>query len=157
MPAEGQFAPEEILRVLNAHEVRYIVIGGFAAAAHGVIRATQDLDIAAERSWDNAERLAQALEELQGVDATGERTPWTREVLVRREDRRVATPHGHLHMLHRVDGIPSFSEFEPPVVLRLGDLEVPVASRADVRRMKERAARPKDKVDLGELDALDER
>ncbi|MDQ3719912.1 MAG: hypothetical protein M3350_03895 [Actinomycetota bacterium] len=108
-----------------------------------------------ERSWQNAERLAAALIELDAADATGQRTPLTQEVLVRRADRRFSTRHGQVHILHEVPGLPDFRDFEPPVELRLGAIIVPVASLADVRRMKERAARPKDRIDLGELDALE--
>jgi hypothetical protein len=56
MAAERAFDPEAILRALNAHGVRYVVIEGFAVAAHGVVRATADLDVVVERSWENAAR-----------------------------------------------------------------------------------------------------
>jgi hypothetical protein len=64
MPAERDFDPEPILRALAEHEVSYLVVGGFAAAAHGVVRATADLDLVVERSWENARRLAAALAQL---------------------------------------------------------------------------------------------
>jgi hypothetical protein len=35
----------ELLSVLNAHGVRYLVIGAYAVAIHAQPRATQDLDI----------------------------------------------------------------------------------------------------------------
>ena len=48
---------------LNAHDVKYVTIGGIAAVLHGVPRATFDLDILIEASPENAERLLQALQE----------------------------------------------------------------------------------------------
>ena len=71
MAAEAAFDPEPILRALNGHAVEYVVVGGFAVAAHGVVRATADLDLVVERSWQNAGRLADALQELEAADATG--------------------------------------------------------------------------------------
>jgi len=53
------FAPEEIVAALNAGEVAYVIVGGIAVAAHGVVRATADLDLVPEASAENLERLAQ--------------------------------------------------------------------------------------------------
>ena len=36
---------KEFLRLLNAHAVEYLVVGGYAVAAHGYVRYTGDLDI----------------------------------------------------------------------------------------------------------------
>jgi len=50
----------DVFRSLNAHEVRYLVIGGIAAIVHGVPRMTFDLDILIEATPDNAQRLLDA-------------------------------------------------------------------------------------------------
>lgn len=53
-----------VCRLLNAAGVRYVVVGGFALAYHGVIRATKDVDILIEPSLENARRALEALEGL---------------------------------------------------------------------------------------------
>jgi hypothetical protein len=108
MIAEPSFDPEAILRALNRHAVGYVVVGGFAVAAHGVVRATADLDLVVERTWENAERLARALAEVEATDATGGGTPVTREVLVRRADRRFRTAFGEVHLLDDVADAPDY-------------------------------------------------
>lgn len=50
-----------ILRGLNQAAVRYVVIGGVAATAHGSARITNDLDICYDPSPENRERLAGVL------------------------------------------------------------------------------------------------
>jgi len=50
--------------LLNAAGAKYVVIGGFAMALHGVVRATKDIDILIEPTLDNAARVLQALEGL---------------------------------------------------------------------------------------------
>ncbi len=60
-----RFQPEEILRALERHAVRYIVIGGIAATLHGSPLRTGDLDICPARDRDNLERLAAALAEIR--------------------------------------------------------------------------------------------
>lgn len=70
MATEANFDPLAILRAMCAHEVPLIVIGGFAVAAHKVVRATRDLDVVTDRSWNAAQRLADAL---RSLDADHER------------------------------------------------------------------------------------
>jgi hypothetical protein len=40
----------EFLRLLSKHRVRYLLVGGYAVAYHGYVRATADLDIWIGRS-----------------------------------------------------------------------------------------------------------
>jgi hypothetical protein len=74
--------------------------------------------------------------------------------LVRRADRKLSTRHGAVHVLHEVGGVPGFRELGSPELIRLGDQTVPVANLADLRHMKRATDRPKDRVDLAELDEL---
>ena len=50
-----------VCRLLNAAEVRYVIVGGFALALHGAIRATKDIDVLIEPTLDNARRALDAL------------------------------------------------------------------------------------------------
>jgi predicted nucleotidyltransferase len=61
---------KEFLSLLNAHKVRYLIIGGFAVAFHGHPRYTKDLDVWVWVDADNAERLIAALNEF-GFSALG--------------------------------------------------------------------------------------
>src|SRR5438093_13469341 len=60
----NEFRPDQILRVLERHGVRYVVIGGIAATLHGSPHVTTDIDITPERGRRNLERLSAALSEL---------------------------------------------------------------------------------------------
>jgi hypothetical protein len=59
-----RFAPERIVAALNDAGVAYVIVGGIAVAAHGVVRATRDLDLVPAPDAANLERLANALTEL---------------------------------------------------------------------------------------------
>ncbi len=50
-----------VCRLLNGAGVRYVVVGGFALALHGVIRATKAIDILIEPTLENAGRALDAL------------------------------------------------------------------------------------------------
>ena len=52
----------ELLALLNAHRVEYIIVGGYALAFHGAPRSTGDLDILVNTDPGNAQRIVEALE-----------------------------------------------------------------------------------------------
>lgn len=54
---------KEFLRLLNAHEVEYLLIGGYAVNYHGYPRATADMDIWVAVHPPNADRVVAALRE----------------------------------------------------------------------------------------------
>jgi hypothetical protein len=62
---------ERQLRLLAQGGVDFIVIGGMAAAAHGSVRATLDLDVVYSRDLENVRRLVTALALLRLKRAAG--------------------------------------------------------------------------------------
>jgi hypothetical protein len=55
---------KQLLHALADDEVEFILVGGLAAAAHGSIRNTQDVDIVYRRTAENIQRLVAALQPL---------------------------------------------------------------------------------------------
>ena len=51
----------DLLSALNAHGVEYLVVGAYALAAHGRVRATGDLDVWVKPEACNAKRVMEAL------------------------------------------------------------------------------------------------
>lgn len=51
----------QVLRALESHEVEYILVGGVALGVHGLIRATEDIDVFVRPSAENIGRLKAAL------------------------------------------------------------------------------------------------
>lgn len=65
MRGAAAFDPLAMIRILNEHGVRFVVIGGIAAGVQGAIWATTDLDITYARGRDDHKRLASALAALE--------------------------------------------------------------------------------------------
>lgn len=58
---------DELVRLLAAFEkeqVEYVLIGGTAVNLHGIVRATEDVDVFLRPTADNVERLRRALREV---------------------------------------------------------------------------------------------
>ncbi len=54
---------EEFLALLNAHEVDFMIVGGYALAYHGAPRYTGDIDVFVKPDRKNAQRIIKVLEE----------------------------------------------------------------------------------------------
>jgi predicted nucleotidyltransferase len=143
---------EGLLKSLNAHSVRYVVIGATAFPIYGYARATLDLDIFIEPALENAARTRDALLAF-GYDLSDVTVD---ELLSKKILIRQYTVETDIHPF--VKGA-SFEEvWARRVEDRIGQTPVAFASLADLIRMKEAAGRPKDLEDLRVLRKLrDER
>ena len=154
-----RFDPVHILGRLQAHGVRFVLIGGLAAKAHGSPTLTVDIDICYARDPDNLERLAAALGEL-GTFLRGAPRDLAfhpdRRTLERGDTFTLSTDYGALDILATPAGVAGFDELEANAEdAELDDgLVVRVASLDDLIRMKRAAGRPKDRVELEILGAL---
>jgi hypothetical protein len=159
--------PEPLLRALIDHRVGLIVVGGYAVAAHGHIRATKDIDICSDPAEDNLRRLAAALAELEaepiGLDdfAAGEfdLVP-DLEGLKLGGNWTLMTKHGRLDVMQHLDGLGAdgdgggWVELSGHAVTRtfLGH-ECLFCSYEDLIKMKKSAGRPQDRIDVENLRA----
>jgi hypothetical protein len=157
----ASFQPAEILAALERHRVRYVVIGGLAAALHGSPVMTTDADICPARDRENLERLASALNELRarirapgvpgGLAFACDATFLSRiEVAL-----NMTTRYGDLDVSIVPSGTGGFDDLrQQAVTIALMGHPVIVASLEDVIRSKEAANRPKDQAALPTLRLL---
>ncbi len=54
---------KEFLKLLSAHQIKYLLIGGYAVGYHGYPRATADMDIWIAMSSENAGKVVTALKQ----------------------------------------------------------------------------------------------
>ena len=147
-----------VLRILAAHEVRYVLIGGVAATAHGSPSITQDIDICYERTDENLLRLAEALRalnaRLRGVDPT---LPFQLDAKTLRmgDSFTFDTDAGAFDCLGTPAGTDGYNDlFANATLTDFDGLQAYVASVDDLIRMKRAAGRPKDRIELEILGAL---
>jgi hypothetical protein len=153
-PGLADFEPGRILRALEAHHVRYVVIGGIAAIAAGAPILTTDLDVTPERSRENLERLALALEDLDAMLRSagapgGVRFPREAEMLATADSWTLTTRAGDLDLMFAPAGTRGYEDLRRAARReRIAGVSVAVAALADVVRSKEAANREKDSMQL---------
>jgi len=138
----------ELLSAFSGENVEYLIAGAYALAAHGVPRATGDLDVWIRSSGENAERVFRALATF-GAPLTG----------MTKEDFRVpgtvfqiGVPPQRIDVLTALDGV-SFEQAWPHrAEVDLAGMKVPVIGRADLITNKRAVGRPQDIADIARLE-----
>jgi predicted nucleotidyltransferase len=137
----------EFLRLLNAHRVEYLLIGGYAVAYHGYPRATADMDIWIATHPRNAAQVVAALKEF-GFDV-----PELSAELFQTENQiiRMGNPPVRIEIATGISGV-NFAEcYAARVIDVLDGLEVSLISLHDLKLNKRAAGRYKDLDDLENL------
>jgi len=102
--------PEALIAALNAHEVKYVIVGGFAAVLQGARYITQDVDFCYARDAENLSRLLQALEPFHPVIRTNPNVPFNLPTLQEHPNFTLETEVGELDLLAAIDGLGDYSE-----------------------------------------------
>jgi hypothetical protein len=144
-----QFPTEfsELLTFLGAHEVRYLIVGGYAVAYHGYPRTTGDLDVWIERTDDNAVRVVEALRAF-GFDVAA-----LRPELFLEEDRivRMGHPPLRVEILTSASGVAFGDCYEERIVDTLGGAQADIIGLQCLKANKRASGRHKDLDDLENL------
>jgi hypothetical protein len=144
--------PAAIVTALNRHQVRYVIIGAFAAIAQQApIPATRDIDFTPETGPENLARLSRALNDLGArirTDSAPEGLPFSHDAnsLAASEVWNLVCAAGEFDISFHPSGFTGgYAQLAASAHrVRVGEVEVVVADLADVIRSKESAGRPKD-------------
>ena len=153
------FDPVAVLRVLDQHNVRFVVIGGFAAIYHGSAHLTSDVDITPDTSLTNMAALSTALTALDArIRVIGEDPlPFAHDAtsLARATVWNLTTRFGDLDISCTPSGTTGYADLHRDAERAdvLG-VDVEIAALADIIRSKEAAGRPKDLLTLPTLRRL---
>jgi predicted nucleotidyltransferase len=152
---------DQLLRRLSEAEVDFVLIGGLAVNAWGVVRGTKDVDIVVAPNPENLKRLAEVAVKVHGHVQTGESflsTPFSIAAQLASGERvAIETEFGLLDVVQGLDGVPSYDELlSSAVETEILDVTVSICSIDDLRQMKRAAGRPRDSVDLEDLDAANQ-
>jgi hypothetical protein len=160
VPDDPEFRPERMLRVLQDHGVRFVLIGGFAAVIHGSPYVTTDIDVVPSRERENLDRLSRALRAMHArvwTAADPEGIPFEHDGASIGDVHvwNLVTDLGRLDLAFEPAGTGGFDDLaRSSVHLTILGTEVDVASLADVVRSKEAADRDKDRLVLPVLRRL---
>lgn len=141
----------EMLSALSEAGAEFLIVGAHALAAHGLPRATGDLDIWVRPSPENARRVLEALRTFRAPlhDLTEEDLGRPGTVF------QIGVVPNRIDILTAISGV-TFDEAWPRrECFDVEQQRLPFLGRGDLAANKRAAGRPKDLADLAALDADD--
>lgn len=138
---------EDFVKLLNKHQVDYMVVGGYALAFHGKPRHTGDLDIWINSSEDNAEKLVIAIKEF-GLSSLGlTKSDFMQEGFV----TQIGYPPLRIDILNNIDGVKFEEAYPNKLILDIDGIDVKYIGLNDFIKNKTSSGRSQDKADLKEI------
>jgi hypothetical protein len=140
----------EMLQTLSDEKVRFLLVGAYALAAHGYLRATMDIDLWVMPSPDNADAVLRALRRfgtplhnLTKSDLEREGTVFQIGVAPRRID-----------IITAASGLNFEDTFRNSIVINIEGIEVRIPCVADLILNKRSSGRTRDLADAEALEEL---
>lgn len=148
-----QLSPDfrELLECFDRHEVRYLVVGGWALAAHGVPRLTKDLDLWVWPDDGNADAVVRALEDFGFAELGLARDDFiSPDVVV-----QLGSPPNRVDLITTPSGVDFEQCWADRLSLTLDGLEVPFIGLEGLKANKRASGRAQDLVDVQVLDGIE--
>jgi hypothetical protein len=137
----------EFIELLNALDVRFVIVGAFALAHHGYPRYTGDIDLFVEKSTENADRILHALRQF-GFGDIG----LTTEDFVRKDHVvQLGVAPNRIDILTFLSGVSFEDAWSTREWGDIGGLRTPFISRELLKQNKSACGRPQDLADLEHL------
>jgi predicted nucleotidyltransferase len=148
---------DELLRRLSTARVDFVVVGGLAVNAWGVVRGTKDVDVVVANDSANLELLAEVAVAAGGHVQQGEAmlgTPISiASALASGEQVAIETELGRLDVVQGLEGVPGYDELRSRATeTEILGVTVAVCSLEDLKTMKRAAGRTRDLADLEDLE-----
>ena len=138
---------KEFLKLLSQHEVRFMVVGGYAVTYHGYARYTGDIDVWVEVEPANADRIVEALKGF-GFDVPDLKSDL---FLTAGQIIRMGVEPTRIEILTQISGVAFEACYPRRLVHSIDEVEIPFLSLSDLRANKRAAGRNKDRLDLENL------
>lgn len=133
----------DMLFALSDEKAEFLMIGAFALAAHGIPRATGDIDLFVRPTPENAQKVWQSLRRF-GAPLSG----WTVEDFA--EPRWIfamGNEPNRIDLLTTIDGVDFDTAWKDHITTLVDGRPIPVIGLAALLVNKRAAGRPKDLVD----------
>ncbi len=143
----------DMLSAFIEGDVEFLIVGAYALSAHGLPRATGDLDFWIRRTSANAERVLRALRRFGApvaeITAADLNQP---DVVV-----QIGLEPSRIDILTEIDGVAFESAWTRRMVIEVDGLSIPVLSLDHLLDNKRAVGRPQDVADVAAIEAEQER
>lgn len=142
----------DLLKIFNDHNVKYLVVGGYAVIQYGEPRLTKDLDVWVSTKKTNASRVYKALKafgaplsDLTEQDFSEDGTFY-----------QMGIPPLRVDVLMGLPGVNFDKAWNQRVEVDFDGLIVPFISRQDLITLKRTSGRLQDAIDADQLSSVED-
>ena len=143
----------DMLSAFNAERVEYLVVGAYAMAQYGYVRATGDLDFWIQRTPENADRVLGALAAFGAPKGIVSRRDLLKTDIV----VQVGVEPSRVDILTSVNGLEFEEAYEDRTETEVGGVRVPFVSLTHLIQNKRATGRERDRADVAMLQAASKR
>ena len=137
----------EFMELCNKHEVKYLVIGGYAVSIHGHPRSTKDIDVCIEMSETNASKMVQVINDF-GFSSL----KLKKEDFLKRDSiTQLGYPPFRIDILNDLDGVPFEEAWKNKKIVSFENVPINFIGYNDLIMVKQQAGRPQDIADVDRL------
>ena len=138
----------DILSIFNEERVEYLVIGAYALAAHGLPRATGDIDLWIKRDERNAGRVWRSIVKFGAPLSDLKESDFSSPGMV----YQIGVAPNRIDILTSIDGVEFNDAWRQRVEINIEDVLVFVISKAHLIANKKTVGRPQDLADVDRLE-----
>jgi hypothetical protein len=136
------------LSTFSDEKVEFLLVGAFALAAHGLPRATGDIDLWIRRTSLNAKRVIRALQVFGAPLADVSEKDFLTPGLV----FQIGVAPRRIDILTSIDGVDFDEAWPEREEVAVGGIRIPLISRKHLIRNKRAVGRPQDEADARRLE-----
>ena len=137
----------EFVELFVGNDVRFLIVGGYALAAHGCPRATDDFDAWVWTNSENAEKIVKCLSEF----GFGSLNLTTDDFTTLDRVVQLGFPPYRIDIITSISGVEFDSAWENRLIVDVDGMQVPFIGRDDLLANKIATGRPKDLLDVERL------
>ena len=138
----------EFIELLNAHNIKYLVVGGYAVTVHGYPRYTNDIDIWLWINKSNAENLIEVLKDFGfgSLDIKVENFLNPNKVI------QLGYPPNRIDLLTSISGVEFEDCYPKRVSIDVAGIKIDFIDIESLKKNKKASGRHKDLNDLENLE-----
>lgn len=138
---------KEMLSLLLANRVKFLVVGAYALGVYGYPRATGDVDLWVECSKENSKRIYDSLIAFGApISALTPQTFMEPGIVF-----QIGVAPRRIDFLTKIDGVDFIEAYEDKEEVELEGLTIPFLSKGHLIQNKESTGREKDQLDARQL------
>ena len=138
----------EFIELCNKHNIKYLVIGGYAVSIHGYPRSTKDIDVCIEMSDANASNMVQVINEFGFGSLKLSKEDFLRKDFI----TQLGFPPLRIDILNDLSGVSFEEAWKNKKVVSFENVPINFIGYNDLLIVKKNAGRPQDLADVDKLE-----